>query len=292
MLSLLKGNISSGGLKTGINKLAARTGIQSKFSMSHQQIYTRTQKVSMSVLTNWRKRHLNSTIIVKVGWKRQENNWRKTDELAATAEQNWPEIQEDRRETEEKKYGLCMVSWGRREEKQPQRNWLTPGPELLLQWAAMNTSGHPLFFTFSLNLLCTCTSSWRKSIAVPPVTISSRHLPTPATITSHIPTLWTNWCAVLNRKERRQEKWKQENVCMLPHLTCWTHSGKNTRGVQRAVLCTPGTGRNRKGGNGMLPLLVSQHYPNCLVHAPAMVLYFQSGITVWLKQTKTIIYSG
>lgn len=32
--------------------------------------------------------------------------------------------------------------------KQPQRNWLNPGRELLLQWAAMNTSGLSPFFRF------------------------------------------------------------------------------------------------------------------------------------------------
>lgn len=43
-------------------------------------------------------------------------------------------------------------------------------------------------FGLCLNLLCTSNSSWRKSIAVPPVSISGRHLTTSAKVRSHIQT--------------------------------------------------------------------------------------------------------
>lgn len=71
---------------------------------------------------------------------------------------------------------------------------------------------------------------------------------------------------------------------MLPHLTGWIRSGEHETGLQRAVLCAMGIGK--EGGNGTFPLLVSQHYLSWVVHEPVMVLYFKSGITVWLKQKK------
>lgn len=142
--------------KTGINKLAARMEAFTRF-VSHTSRPTDPQtQAANSGKASWWSGYIifsvnsckksNSTTVIKKGSKRCEKQLNQWLHLA-TAEQNWSEIQENKslREMEGIKDGLCLVGWGWRLVKQPQRNWWTPQRELLLRWAAMNTSGRSPF---------------------------------------------------------------------------------------------------------------------------------------------------
>lgn len=105
-------------------------------------------------------------------------------------------------------------------------------------------------FPFSLNLSCKCASSWRKSIAIPPVSVSRRHLPNSCKCNISHPDILdkhkvVEQCSTGKSGDRKSQNRKRA-VCF--HI--WQAGyilGEIRRGAQGAALSALGAGQ--EGGN-------------------------------------------
>lgn len=102
-------------------------------------------------------------------------------------------------------------------------------------------------FTFSLNLLCTCASSWRKSIAIPPVSISKQHLTNSCKCNISLPDSSTNTKQWSSAQQDRAETGKVKTG---KELYASTSDRLDTYWVKQEGGCRMGT----------LPPLVSHYY--------------------------------